>query len=142
MAQPATADYNNALYTAAISRLNTVFVSYRASGSRGNVTATFGTPVINTTVFDGANNTYYQNGTAGTTAASTGNFGYTNYEIGGSFGEESLVPYDGLIGEVIHYTTALTTAQRQNVEGYLAWKWGLVSSLPANHPFKQWPPAP
>jgi hypothetical protein len=26
--------------------------------------------------------------------------------------------------------------QRQRVEGYLAQKWGLQSSLPANHPFK------
>jgi hypothetical protein len=50
--------------------------------------------------------------------------------------------YGGDIGEVIIYNSFLTTAQRQNVEGYLAWKWGLVSSLPANHPFKQWPPAP
>jgi len=46
------------------------------------------------------------------------------------------------ISEIVMYNVDLSTAQRQNVEGYLAWKWGLVSSLPANHPFKRWPPSP
>jgi len=44
------------------------------------------------------------------------------------------------IGEMIIYDTTLTTNQRQAVEGYLAWKWGLQSSLPANHPYKLFPP--
>ncbi len=30
--------------------------------------------------------------------------------------------------------------RRQAVEGYLAWKWGLVANLPADHPFKNRPP--
>ena len=38
--------------------------------------------------------------------------------------------YDGNISEVIVYNTALTTTQRQQIEGYLAWKWGLQASLP------------
>ena len=38
--------------------------------------------------------------------------------------------YDGNISEVIVYNTALTTIQRQQIEGYLAWKWGLQASLP------------
>jgi hypothetical protein len=46
------------------------------------------------------------------------------------------------ISEIVMYNVDLSTSQRQNVEGYLAWKWGLVSSLPANHPFKRWPPSP
>jgi hypothetical protein len=50
--------------------------------------------------------------------------------------------YGGTMKELIFYNTALTTQQRQQVEGYLAWKWGLVSSLPANHPYKRWPPSP
>ena len=40
----------------------------------------------------------------------------------------------GFISEVICYNTALTGTQRQQVEGYLAWKWGTQSQLPANHP--------
>lgn len=46
----------------------------------------------------------------------------------------------GYIGEMIFYNSVLSTTNRQRIEGYLAWKWGLVASLPANHPFKNAPP--
>ena len=38
--------------------------------------------------------------------------------------------------EIVLYNTALTTTERQQVEGYLAWKWGLQSNLPAGHAYK------
>jgi hypothetical protein len=41
--------------------------------------------------------------------------------------------------EIITYNTVLTTTQRQQVEGYLAQKWGLTASLPSTHPFKKLP---
>jgi hypothetical protein len=44
------------------------------------------------------------------------------------------------LGEWIYYDSALTTAQAQQVEGYLAWKWGVTNDLPINHPFKNIPP--
>jgi hypothetical protein len=44
------------------------------------------------------------------------------------------------IGEILIYNTILSAAQRQAIEGYLAWKWGLQVNLPANHPFKNVPP--
>jgi len=47
--------------------------------------------------------------------------------------------YAGVISEVIIFNVALTTGQRQQVEGYLAWKWRLRSQLPANHPYKNIP---
>jgi hypothetical protein len=47
--------------------------------------------------------------------------------------------YAGVISEVIVYNSALSTRQRQQVEGYLAYKWGLRVSLPANHPYKNIP---
>jgi hypothetical protein len=47
----------------------------------------------------------------------------------------------GNIGEVITYPTALTTLDRQKVEGYLAWKWGLQANLPVGHPYKNAPPS-
>ena len=47
----------------------------------------------------------------------------------------------GNIGEVICYTTPLNTVQRQAVEGYLAWKWGLQGSLAAGHPYLSAPPS-
>lgn len=44
------------------------------------------------------------------------------------------------IGEVIIYDNSLTTNDRQQIEGYLAWKWGLQSSLPSSHPYVLFPP--
>jgi hypothetical protein len=48
----------------------------------------------------------------------------------------------GYFNEVIHLNSALSSSQRQGVEGYLAWKWGLQSTLPQTHPFKLFPPPP
>ena len=46
----------------------------------------------------------------------------------------------GSVGEVITYPTALTNTEREKIESYLAWKWGLQSSLPATNPWKNTPP--
>ncbi len=44
--------------------------------------------------------------------------------------------FNGSLYELIVFSFALSGVQRQQVEGYLAWKWGLQSSLPASHSFK------
>jgi len=44
--------------------------------------------------------------------------------------------------EILYYNTGITQTQRQQVEGYLAWKWGLQSSLPGGHPYINFPPSP
>jgi hypothetical protein len=44
--------------------------------------------------------------------------------------------WHGPIGEVIATTVVLSTDNRQKLEGYLAWKWALESSLPSGHPYK------
>jgi hypothetical protein len=142
LAKPGSVDFNSALYTTPIQRFSSGFSAYRNFTTLGSSTASFGVPVLASSLFTGADNTFYLNGTQGSTVASSGNFGYSNYEVGGSFGEENLVPLNGLIGEVIHYTASLTINQRQQVEGYLAWKWGLQGSLPSFHPFKLFPPSP
>ncbi|MFM6254888.1 MAG: hypothetical protein ACKPEQ_38110, partial [Dolichospermum sp.] len=46
----------------------------------------------------------------------------------------------GLISEVIAFSATPSTATRQLVEGYLAWKWELTANLLDNHPFKLNPP--
>ena len=46
----------------------------------------------------------------------------------------------GNIAEVIIFKTLLSEEERQRVEGYLAWKWGTVSSLDSSHPYKTAPP--
>jgi hypothetical protein len=42
----------------------------------------------------------------------------------------------GTINEFLIYSGALTTSERQQVEGYLARKWKIASSLPGGHAFK------
>jgi len=44
--------------------------------------------------------------------------------------------HGGEFGEVIILQNKPTTLNRQKLEGYLAWKWGLVASLPGGHPYK------
>lgn len=44
--------------------------------------------------------------------------------------------WDGRICEIIVVTVAQSVALRQQFEGYLAWRWGLQSSLPAGHPWR------
>jgi len=66
----------------------------------------------------------------------------TNFFIG-SDGFTSVITnntWTGRISEVLLYNVQLTLAQQQQVEGYLAWKWNLVSNLPAGHPYKFAPP--
>jgi hypothetical protein len=48
--------------------------------------------------------------------------------------------FAGYMGEVVAYNKALTTAERQHMEGYLTWKWGLQARLPNTHPFFSRPP--
>jgi hypothetical protein len=48
----------------------------------------------------------------------------------------------GPICEIIIFNSTLTTSQLQQIEGYLALKWGLTGSLPSGHPYKSFSPFP
>jgi hypothetical protein len=48
--------------------------------------------------------------------------------------------WNGNICEIIVYSSDLTSRERQQVEGYLAWKWGIQSSLPSTHTYYKFPP--
>ena len=61
-------------------------------------------------------------GTTGTTPATTDSY------------------LNGKIAEVVIISTHLSTAERQALEGYLAWKWGTQAKLPLDHLFKTAPP--
>lgn len=56
-------------------------------------------------------------------------------------GISSTVPrLNGEIQEVIVLGSVPSNDDRQKLEGYLAWKWGLTANLPALHPYKTTPP--
>ena len=77
----------------------------------------------------------WRNGTieATTNTIATPNTDNIGYSIGGQYSVSRRI--HGVIGELIMVQTTDTTT-RQKIEGYLAWKWGLTSSLPADHPYK------
>ena len=63
----------------------------------------------------------------------------TGFQIGGR--QQGATDYgDKYISEVVCCNTKLSTIDRQKLEGYLAWKWGLEADLPADHPYKSAPP--
>lgn len=74
--------------------------------------------------------------TPGTTATGALNTVTNNITMGG-FSQAWI----GTIEEVIVYNTVFTQAQRQLIEGALAWKWGIQSNLAAGHPYKTIPPS-
>jgi hypothetical protein len=45
-----------------------------------------------------------------------------------------------IFNEVVLVNNILSPDDRQKVEGYLAWKWGLTANLPIGHPYKDNPP--
>jgi len=48
--------------------------------------------------------------------------------------------FQGYVGEIVTYPSGLSDSDRQKVEGYLAWKWGLQANLPNSQPYKNAPP--
>jgi hypothetical protein len=69
----------------------------------------------------------------------TGALSTTGIRVGSDVSTASTSAWNGWIAEFI-MTLALSFPQVQAIEGYLAWKWGLVANLPAAHPFKNRPP--
>jgi hypothetical protein len=58
-----------------------------------------------------------------------------SFQVNSSGGLDSQ-DFDGRLAELIIVGSAVDTATRQIIEGYLAHKWGLAGSLPADHPYK------
>jgi Concanavalin A-like lectin/glucanases superfamily/Glycine rich protein len=77
---------------------------------------------------NGSNSGTYTYSTSLTTKTPTGLF------IGGNWYNNSLTAIVSTFNEILMFNTILTAGQRQQIEGYLAWKWGLYSSLPSSHP--------
>ena len=85
------------------------------------------------------------NGAAGGSTTSGGSARTTTaqgFSIGGEWNGSAYVSQSGTgcvanVYEVIVFNTALTTSQRQQVEGYLSWKWGLQNNLPDTHAYKK-----
>jgi len=134
LAAPGTIDYANNAYTAVQRRVSPQVGIYR-NGTEISSPITYSSNTLHTAYYDGTNEYVYTNGGIVYTNASSGNFSISAYMIGANLGYSSdNQPWNGYIGEVIVYNAAFTLGQRQQVEGYLAQKWGLKSNLPGGHP--------
>lgn len=82
------------------------------------------------TQINGANSALRINGTLENTG-DLGDVQFIKFTLGHSAAEAGNL--DGYLAEVIGFED---TAKQEVVEGYLAWKWGIVNTLPLNHPYK------
>jgi hypothetical protein len=133
------------------------FTSMSPGGYTGHYSIRANTGILGGTAAspgDGAdfgNATYFVNGTfnpsfgTGTysnspvivAAKNTNLTGTTTVELSAAIGRY----FVGRMYEVILYSSPLTTTQRQTLETYLAWKWGIQQSLAASsHPYKVFKP--
>ena len=95
-------------------------------------------PYINS-VTGGAIQRSYTNGIligSGTTQSTTP-FSVAGGFVGSGRAVTSLLRFfDGKIAEIVLLPLVADTSTRQQLEGYLAHKWGLAANLPNDHPFK------
>jgi hypothetical protein len=77
----------------------------------------------------------FQNGAQVASSGTTSTLSsYNGANLGNFLGGSDF--YQGDIAEIVATTSALSTSDRQKMEGYLAHKWGLTASLPSDHPYK------
>jgi hypothetical protein len=46
----------------------------------------------------------------------------------------------GALYETLQFRRILSLSERQQIEGYLAWKYGTQATLPSEHPYLNSPP--
>lgn len=86
----------------------------------------------------------YSNGTLQNVVSGSPAAGFAPYDASPNFSigsARSSTTFTGQICELAAFNVYLNTSQRQSIEGYLAWKWGLEGSLPSGHPYASAAPA-
>lgn len=138
-----TNDYNNQSYVGILRQSSNNMGPYR-NANYPSVTFSYDTPTLLSTWYDGTNaNISANGGLTPSSSGSSGNFSISSYAVAANTNlADTAAGFYGYISEIIVYNVSLTTAQRQTVEGYLAWKWRLQANLPSRHPFRNYPPPP
>jgi Fibronectin type III domain len=132
-------DYDN-VGSLPITMYNANFAIYGARNSSSQITPiSANVPFLYVLQYDGAYINTWLNGTQQTdpsiNIASSGTFTYTNYSVAARAGTiVGQYLWSGYFGEILVYQTAVNTTDRQRIEGYLAWKWGIESMpfIPSN----------
>jgi fibronectin type 3 domain-containing protein len=93
---------------------------------------------------NGASSTWGVDGSTPVTAPNTpGATGQTGIRIGNIRAElvANTYAFNGRVFEIIEVSGIISASDRQKVEGYLAWKWGMQANLPADHPYNNAAPS-
>ena len=128
------------IYGRSIALNNMVFqLEYYNGFTATSITTNSSTWYIVSVVFNGTSSiTISYNGIISTYSGSGTGTNSSGLTIGSYNNSSSYTTYNAnfYLAEAIVYTSALSQTQYQQVEGYLAQKWGLTTSLPAGHPGK------
>jgi len=123
---------------------NYVFLGSLSSANIGSTDALTGGPFTGPDIwtvtfdFDGGVKKTYVNGIE--TSSGTYTAKVASSQIFRLFANRAPSAYIfGLFGEMV-INEDCTVDCRQKIEGYLAWKWGMVANLPIGHPYKTNPP--
>lgn len=119
---------------------NTMQINWHTNNDNTNLllTATSGIPVMYSCTMSGGTNMFFQQTTVGGTTTTsfveglTWSAGNASVYVGVSESGELIQSF---ASEILYYQSVLSTENRQLLEGYLAWKWGLQTQLPTNHPY-------
>ena len=134
---PTSNDYDNNLRVAAFYYANTSnFASMRNNGGPATFQISNASTFLGSVNYSGISSFLNYNGGTPTTATTSGLFSTTRYGVAKDPGPLTNL-LRGHICEILYYQSSLSLGDRQRVEGYLAWKWGLQSNLPTTHPFFQ-----
>jgi hypothetical protein len=126
-------------------------LSFGADATGAGVVAAFSDSTTSTQlvggIWDRTSLYIFQNGTQKATASLSSSSSLSNtdplyvgaYPNDTGTGPQSGLYLNGYIFEILVYRASITDTQRQQIEGYLAWKWGLVANLPSTHPYKNTP---
>lgn len=135
---------SDASWIAAASGISGDYVWAAEDADAGAVDSDAGTPAY---FIDGTSESPADRNAAHDASIGRHLFGATSLTLGTSW--TSFLPfhfrnsgfyYTGYFGDVVLISTALTTDERQKLEGYLAHKYGIEANLDISHPYKSTPP--
>ena len=140
LGRPGVNDFSESTTTFAIIRFNgTQAVGIGRAGQYLSVgIPAYSSPFLVQSSHNGSTEYMSVNGNLTVSSAGTGqsgNFNITSYGLGVNTNTGDYFALNGYYGEVMYFNVQLSDANRQKIEGYLAWKWGLQASLPMGHPY-------
>lgn len=136
-------DFNNSGHYIPVVKYggNTLY-SYFSDNFYSGLSMTDGETAIWENLHAGTQVSNHKNGRAISSAvsANTLNKAFTRYRIAGAIDNNENNNLNGDISQIIIFPRVLTQAEREQMEGYLAWSTRLQGNLPSAHPYKNYPP--